>query len=103
MKKLLLMLLVACTNEPDSDACIFDGRYEMGMLPTNGCGANSETLYANNEEDECYTSQDIIALDGTRRTLYLSCEAGNPVVECSGFANSSDGCSWDMYMRRIAE
>jgi hypothetical protein len=96
----LLLALLACAPD-DSTECVFDGRYEFGMLPSNGCGALSEQLYANNERDACYTTESVLALDGTRRNVSLYCEAGDPVVECSGFAHGSDGCRWDVYMRRI--
>jgi hypothetical protein len=100
MRIFALALLLACAPD-DSTECVFDGRYEFGMLPSNGCGALSEQLYANNERDACYTTESVLALDGTRRNVSLYCEAGDPVVECSGFAHGSDGCRWDVYMRRI--
>jgi hypothetical protein len=99
MRLLALALLLACAPD-DSTECVFDGRYELGFLSA-GCGSWSEQLYANSERDACYTNQDIVALDGTRRSISLYCEDGDPVVECSGFAHGSDGCRWDVYMRRI--
>lgn len=100
MRRLAFVLLLACGSD-ESDVCIFDGRYEMGFIPRNGCGAFSEQIFVNHEQDECYTTEDIIALDGTRRNIGIFCEAGDPVVECEGFAFGSDGCQWDAYMRRV--
>lgn len=97
------LLICGCAGGEEDDKCIFDGRYEMGFIPRNGCEAGNESFTAAHEEDECHTSVDQISLGGARQLGFISCEPGDPVVECSGFLNDSDGCSWDLYIRRIAQ
>lgn len=101
MRSALLLLALACGGSDGEEACIFDGPYEIGFIPTNGCGAVSQRIEAYGMEDECFTSIDQISNSGARQRIFVTCEPGDPVVECSGFANDSDGCTWDVYMRRL--
>jgi hypothetical protein len=93
---------LACGDD-EPGACFFDGRYEIGFISYNGCGDLSEQVIGNGEQDECSTQETFAALDGSERMVYLSCRAGDPVVDCEGFMHGSDGCRWDVYMRRIAQ
>jgi len=79
----------------------------MGFISrTPACTSNSETLNAYNETDNCATSGEQITASGALQKWFLSCDPngnGGQVVECEGFANDSDGCQWDTYMRRVGE
>jgi len=104
LKRLILagfLALGGCADD-ESDTCVFDGTYEIGFIPTNGCTGTSQRLPLYNAEDECSVQTDQIGLSGARQVSVLTCEPGDPVVECSGFMNDSDGCSFDVYMRRVS-
>jgi hypothetical protein len=99
-----LLLLAACGGDDESNACIFDGRYEIGYLPTTaGCTPRSTTLPFARHEEPCAQTTSDITLDFVRFDLFLSCPSGDPVVECEGFANFADGCTYDVYARRLAD
>lgn len=94
-------LLLGCKVDSE-DACIFDGRYEFGFVATNGCESVTEQLTFFDEESECDSTIDQVAFDGSRQLGIITCEPGDPVVECGGFASASNGCRWDLYFRRLA-
>lgn len=98
MRWALVLLLLACSGESEEDRCVFDGTYDIGFIARNGCQSSSESVFLRGE-DECYTAIDQINLFGARQLGFLSCEPGDPVVECTGFVNDSDGCSFDAYVR----
>lgn len=94
-------LLFGCIAESE-DACIFDGRYEMGVISTTGCESTTESISFFDEEGECETLISQIADDGALQRGIITCEPGDPVVECGGFMTASNDCRWDIYIRRIA-
>jgi hypothetical protein len=99
----LVALALACGDEGDG-LCFFDGKYEIGFLAqTPGCGDLAASLSFFGQTDECSTTIDTLTVDGlTRRRGAITCDPGqNPIVECSGFANDSDGCSFEVYVRRV--
>lgn len=107
MKTTMLMglLLFGCAGSEDNGLCDFDGIYEMGLLPrTEGCGKDSVRVPLFAADQECGTAIDTFTPDGLiHRTGFLSCDPnnGHDVVECEGYASDSQGCSFDLYMRRV--
>lgn len=99
---LALLLLAACGGDDDSDVCVFGGRYELGVIPTNGCMGNSATVPLFGEEPTCSRGFDQVGLNGARQNIFISCIPGDPVIECEGFASDSNGCQYDVYMRRLS-
>jgi len=102
----LLGLMVdgwGCAGSGGEGRCVFDGRYEFGLIAeTPGCPSTSQTLPLH-AEDECMAEIDTFTPDGlTHRQGILSCEPGDPVIECEGFAFDSDGCQFSLYLRRLA-
>ena len=99
MKKIfsLLLLAVGCLSS-DSDECIFEGKYELGGLSVNGCEHFSTIVYHYGESEECSSQESNY---GNIELFSMSCEPGNPVVECDGVANYKNGCSYTTYIRRI--
>jgi len=84
--------------------CIFEGRYEMGFLAYESpldCGSSSVSFFGEGE-DECSTSIDQLGSSGARQTGYISCDPADPVMECTGYMSDSDGCQWELYIRRIS-
>ncbi len=107
MKRLLILALAlgcAGADGPEDGLCRFDGTYEIGLLPTNGCAKDSQKAYLH-ETSECNSIIDTLAADGSWRKGLMSCNPnghGGQVVECDGFVASTDGCDWDAYMRRVS-
>lgn len=104
MKKLALVFIaLGCSaNDAEDHKCVFSGRYDVGMLSeTAACVSNSVQLpfYG---EDECIVDIDVYTPELTRRQGVISCEPGDPVIECGGFASDSDGCRFTLYVRRLA-
>lgn len=100
MKRVFLLLALAC-GDGSEDGCVFDGTYEFGGISSNGCAAYSQRLVFYDEEDECSTAIDQLGLSGAIQRGVITCEPGDPVVECSGFMGDSNGCSYDLYVRRV--
>jgi hypothetical protein len=103
-KALFLVLLIGCGgDEEDDNACIFDGRYEFGYLSEMAeCPPQSTALPFAKHEEPCAQSMDDVTLDGVAYNVFFSCEPGDPVGECEGFANYANGCRYDVYVRRVA-
>jgi hypothetical protein len=104
---LVAVYLAVCAgcggDEDDGNVCIFDGRYDSGFLPiTAGCPSFSFAAPIYDDEEECIQSGSDITPTGVTFDLFLSCVPGNPVVECEGIANLSNGCSYNAYLRRLA-
>lgn len=103
-KKIIpVTLLLGCQPEADSNACIFEGKYEVGYLAYESpldCSSNSAVIYGTGE-DECSTNIDQLGPTGARQLGYVSCDPGDPIVECLGYMGDSDGCQWEIYVRRI--
>jgi hypothetical protein len=99
---LALLLLAACGGDDDPNACVFDGRYELGFVPTNGCEGGSFTLPGTNLDEECSVTVRDVNLEGTPYVATISCPAGDPVIECEGFATYANGCEYDVYLRRLS-
>jgi hypothetical protein len=102
-KALVLGLVVlACGDEDDDNACIFEGRYDFGYLSDMAeCEPVSQQLPYAKHEEPCAQSYDDITLNGVPYNVFFSCLPGDPVVECEGFANYANGCSYDVYIRRV--
>lgn len=104
---LAVVALSGCAGaEEDTDRCVFGGRYDIGVDWSEPgyrpeCGLFARSLTANGEEDECIYSGRELTVAGDLVQLTISCEAGDPVIECAGYADSSSGCSWPVYIRRI--
>ncbi len=95
-------LTAGCGDGEPVDTCVFDGRYEMGLIAYESaleCSSNSVVIFGTGE-DECSTVIDQLGPSGARQSGYISCDPADPVVECSGFMSDSDGCQWEIYMRR---
>jgi len=101
---LALLLVAACGGDDDSDACVFDGRYSMGFVPiTEGCQPQSlEIPFYGLKEEECLFSTSDVAPNGVSFDVSMSCRPGDPVGECEGFTTYSNGCSYNVYLRRLA-
>jgi len=99
---IIAALLSACaTTGTDDEECVFDGAYEFGMLPDNGCESSSFVQQFNGESDECYWAHEDVNFEGVRYFAIVSCEPGSPVVECSGTSVYANGCEYTSYIRRI--
>lgn len=100
MKRIALVaaLVFGCAGD---DSCVFDGRYEVGAISrTPGCTSRSISIHLSRLEEECVSPVDtwtptLVDIQGL-----VSCEPGDPVVECEGFVSDSDGCFFDVYFRR---
>lgn len=107
MKKFILVLAIAgCAGGQSSeDTCIFDGDYEMGLVPTNGCAyLGGDTYTFHHVEGECSSSlSQLKTSDMYGVTGFMSCGQGDPVVECEGFASRSDGCTYTSYIRKVVK
>lgn len=106
MKRIIaaLIIVTGCGDEPDDGVCIFRGSYDIGLTPrVSGCQYLSEGSFFLDEEGECSSGIDQLSLEGVWQRGFISCEPGDPVVKCAGFLNDANGCSWDLYMRRIVQ
>jgi hypothetical protein len=103
MKRIALaIMLVGCASGEEIElGCTFEGRYELGFLPTNGCNGRSVTLLGTEVQEECYSSASGVNLEGVAYVYTISCAPGDPVVECEGFGSYANGCEYDLYMRRL--
>lgn len=97
---------VACSDEPDDGSCYFDGRYELGYIArTPDCRGSSVSINFYDETDECSSEIDQLSNAGARQRGFVTCNPdgnGGQVVECDGYMSDSDGCEFDIYMRRVA-
>ena|SRR5688572_15670915 len=95
-------LTTGCES-PSPEGCVFDGRYEIGYLAHESplqCSSNSLSFFGDGE-DECSTYIDQLGPSGALQTGYISCDPADPVVECTGYMRDTDGCQWELYVRRI--
>lgn len=100
-----LTLLAACGggDEADEDACYFDGRYSMSFAPRSAeCPTTTFPPLPLSGEQPCAQSQQGVTPTGVIYDLFVSCDPGDPVVECLGIANFENGCSYDVALRRVA-
>ena len=97
-------MLNGCSGADESEGCVFDGRYEMGFLAYESpldCSSTSFTIFGEGE-DECSTDIDQFGQSGAHQIGYISCEPGDPIVGCEGYMSDSDGCQWQLYLRRVS-
>lgn len=83
------------------ERCVFEGRYEIGLVPRNGCNSLSAPYDGGEMAEQCSTAIDQLGVTGAVQRGFISCQPGSPVVECTGFMSDSTGCQWDVYLRRI--
>lgn len=103
MRALAVALLLAGCAGGGEDSCVFEGRYDVGFLPENGCDGGSFTLLGTSLPEECSATIRDVNLQGIPYVATISCPASDPVVECEGWATYANGCEYSVYLRRLTE
>lgn len=107
MKHIVLLaaaLLAACNQGAEEpDTCVFAGQYRFLFQPiVAGCTSASLVLPIYGEDD-CISPLEGVTPTGIVFSGVLSCEPGDPVVTCTGYRYTSDGCQHELDVARVAQ
>lgn len=97
-KLISVLFFAACATKPATPTtCILEGTYETASFATPECGG-AQVFLQTVARKEMSCNRHIITSADEAVTV---CQFGEPSEGCEGFVNTVDGCSHNVWIRKI--
>jgi hypothetical protein len=95
---IILLLLAACSTKIQvPEVCVLEGTYETASFASPECGG-AQVFVQNVPRTEMSCTRHVVTSANEALTV---CQGGEPSEGCEGFVNNVNGCSHNVWIRKV--